>query len=66
MSLDGNIKIRERTVMSIFTDFFSKTGESLKFVRFAVFPDITTSFPLQVRKKAIYGMEFLAIFNWCC
>ncbi|AHJ29002.1 hypothetical protein NSP_26740 [Nodularia spumigena CCY9414] len=52
--------------MSIFTDFFSKTGESLKFVRFAVFPDITTSFPLQVRKKAIYGMEFLAIFNWCC
>ncbi len=33
MSLNGNIKIRERTVMSIFTDFFSKTGESLKFVR---------------------------------
>lgn len=33
MSLNANIKIRERTVMSIFTDFFTKTGESLKFVR---------------------------------
>lgn len=33
MSLNANIKIRERTVMSIFTDFFNKTGESLKFVR---------------------------------
>jgi hemolysin D len=33
MSLNANIKVRERTIMSIFTDFFSKTGESLKFVR---------------------------------
>jgi hemolysin D len=33
MSLSANIKIRERTVMSIFTDSFSKTAESLKFVR---------------------------------
>lgn len=33
MSLNANIKIRERTVMSIFTDSFNKTGESLKFVR---------------------------------
>jgi len=33
MSLSANIKVRERTVMSIFTDSFSKTAESLKFVR---------------------------------
>jgi hemolysin D len=33
MSLSANIKIRERTVMSIFTDSLSKTAESLKFVR---------------------------------
>jgi HlyD family secretion protein len=33
MSLNANIKVRERTVMSIFTDFFSKTSETLKFVR---------------------------------
>ncbi|NJL61327.1 MAG: HlyD family type I secretion periplasmic adaptor subunit [Methylacidiphilales bacterium] len=33
MSLSANIKIRERTIMSIFTDFFAKTSESLKFVR---------------------------------
>jgi HlyD family secretion protein len=33
MSVSANIKIRSRTVMSIFTDSFSKTAESLKFVR---------------------------------
>jgi hemolysin D len=33
MSLSANIKVRERTIMSIFTDFFSKTSETLKFVR---------------------------------
>jgi HlyD family secretion protein len=33
MSLSANIKIRERTVMSILTDSLSKTAESLKFVR---------------------------------
>jgi hemolysin D len=33
MSLSANIKVRERTVMSIFTDFFTKTAESMKFVR---------------------------------
>lgn len=33
MSLSANIKIRKRTVMSIFTDQFSKASESLKFVR---------------------------------
>lgn len=33
MSLSANIKVRERTVMSIFTDSMSKTAESLKFVR---------------------------------
>lgn len=33
MSLNANIKVRDRTVMSIFTDLFSKSVESLKFVR---------------------------------
>ncbi|MEC4819843.1 MAG: HlyD family efflux transporter periplasmic adaptor subunit, partial [Scytonema sp. PMC 1069.18] len=33
MSVSTNIKIRERTVMSIFTDMFSKSVESLKTVR---------------------------------
>ncbi|ELS31451.1 MULTISPECIES: HlyD family efflux transporter periplasmic adaptor subunit [Pseudanabaena] len=33
MSLMANIKIRDRTVMSLFTDFFVKNTESLKFVR---------------------------------
>jgi hemolysin D len=33
MSVSGNIKLRERTVMSIFTDMFSSSVESLKFVR---------------------------------
>ena len=33
MSLSGNIKIRKRTVMSIFTDQFTKGAEGLKFVR---------------------------------
>ncbi len=33
MSLNANIKVRSRTVMSIFTDLFSKSVESLKFVR---------------------------------
>ena len=33
MSLSANIKIRDRTVISLFTDFFIKNTESLKFVR---------------------------------
>ncbi|WP_074382532.1 HlyD family efflux transporter periplasmic adaptor subunit [Phormidesmis priestleyi] len=33
MSLSANIKIRKRTVMSIFTDQFTRTSESLTFVR---------------------------------
>jgi len=33
MSMSANIKVRDRTVMSIFTDLFSKNVESLKFVR---------------------------------
>ncbi|BAZ02926.1 hypothetical protein NIES37_69390 (plasmid) [Tolypothrix tenuis PCC 7101] len=33
MSVTGNIKLRERTVMSIFTDMFGSSIESLKFVR---------------------------------
>lgn len=33
MSVNGNIKLRSRTVMSIFTDMFSSSVESLKFVR---------------------------------
>lgn len=33
MSVNGNIKIRDRTVMSIFTDLFTKSIESLKTVR---------------------------------
>ncbi len=33
MSLNTNIKVRSRTVMSIFTDLFTKSVESLKFVR---------------------------------
>jgi hemolysin D len=33
MSLTANIKIRNRTVISLFTDFFVKNTESLKFVR---------------------------------
>lgn len=33
MSTTANIKVRSRTVMSIFTDLFSKNTESLKFVR---------------------------------
>lgn len=33
MSLNANIKIRNRTVMSIFTDLFTQQIESLKFVR---------------------------------
>jgi hemolysin D len=33
MSVTGNIKLRERTVMSIFTDMFGSSVESLKFVR---------------------------------
>ena len=33
MALNGNIKVRKRTVMSIFTDSFTKGVESLKYVR---------------------------------
>jgi hemolysin D len=33
MSLSANIKIRDRTVISLFTDFFFKNTESLKYVR---------------------------------
>lgn len=33
MSVNANIKLRSRTVMSIFTDLFAKSVESLKFVR---------------------------------
>lgn len=33
MSVSANIKVRQRTVMSIFTDLFTKSVESLKFVR---------------------------------
>ncbi len=33
MSINANIKVRSRTVMSIFTDLFSKSVESLKTVR---------------------------------
>ena len=33
MSLTANIKIRDRTVISLFTDFFVTNTESLKFVR---------------------------------
>lgn len=33
MSVSGNIKVRSRSVMSIFTDVFAKDMESLKFVR---------------------------------
>jgi hemolysin D len=33
MSVAVNLKIRQRTVMSIFTDLFVKNVESLKFVR---------------------------------
>jgi len=33
MSLNANIKLRKRTVMSIFTDLFTKQIESLNFVR---------------------------------
>ncbi len=33
MSVSGNIKLRDRTVMSIFVDMFSSTVESLKTVR---------------------------------
>jgi len=33
MSLSGNIKLRKRTVMSIFTDQFTRGAEGLKFVR---------------------------------
>ncbi|PZV17777.1 MAG: hemolysin D [Pseudanabaena sp.] len=33
MSLTANIKIRDRTVMSLFTDFFVTNTEKLKFVR---------------------------------
>jgi hemolysin D len=33
MSLNANIRVRERTVMSVFTDSFVKASESLKFIR---------------------------------
>ncbi|MBA2749489.1 MAG: HlyD family efflux transporter periplasmic adaptor subunit, partial [Tatlockia sp.] len=33
MGISTNIKVRSRTVMSIFTDLFAKNAESLKFVR---------------------------------
>ncbi len=33
MSLSANVKIRNRTIMSIFTDQFTKTAESMKSVR---------------------------------
>ncbi len=33
MSVSGNIKVRDRTVMSIFTDLFTKNFDSLKSVR---------------------------------
>jgi len=33
MSVNANIKVRSRTVMSIFTDLFTQSVESLKFVR---------------------------------
>ena len=33
MSLSANIRVRERTIMSIFTDTFAKASESLQFVR---------------------------------
>jgi hemolysin D len=33
MSINANIKLRKRTIMSIFTDLFAKKVESLKFMR---------------------------------
>ena len=33
MSLSANIKIRDRTVISLFTDFFFKNTESIKYIR---------------------------------
>lgn len=33
MSITANVRVRERTVMSIFTDLFTKNVEGLKFVR---------------------------------
>jgi hemolysin D len=33
MSINANIKLRKRTIMSIFTDFVQKKAESLKFLR---------------------------------
>jgi hemolysin D len=33
MSINANIKLRKRTIMSIFTDFLAKKAESLKFLR---------------------------------
>jgi hemolysin D len=33
MSLNANIRVRERTVISVFTDAFAKASESLKFIR---------------------------------
>lgn len=33
MSITANIKVRDRTVMSIFTDLFTREVESLKFIR---------------------------------
>lgn len=33
MSINANIKLRQRTIISIFTDFLVKKAESLKFVR---------------------------------
>ena len=33
MSITANVRVRERSVMSIFTDLFTKNVEGLKFVR---------------------------------
>ncbi len=33
MSLNANIKLRKRTVLSLFTDLFVRQTESLKFIR---------------------------------
>jgi HlyD family secretion protein len=34
MSINANIKLRKRTVMSLFTDFLVKKAESLKYIRY--------------------------------
>jgi HlyD family secretion protein len=33
MAINANIKLRQRTIISIFTDFIVRKAESLKFLR---------------------------------